>query len=217
MDSSKPFKVQISGHLACFTRPEFKVERVSYDVPTPSALRGVLDSILWKPAIRWQIHDIAVLKPIKKISFRRNEVNSRASTRAAPYYADEDRAQRNTVALKDVKYVVTASFTMTEKAGPRDNVTKFEEMFERRLDIGQYHHKPCLGCREFPADVRPAPSLYQPEYRGVTVPMGMMLLDIDCQHSKGDSAKDQALWFEATMRDGVISVPSVETARSARS
>ena len=136
---SPTYKVRVRGPYACFTRPELKVERVSYEVMTPSAARGVLDAILWKPAIRWVVERIHVLAPIRFAAVRRNEVNSRLSARGdvARYYADEDRAQRNTILLTDVDYVVEAHFRMTASAGPDDNMQKFEQMFRRRLAKGE--------------------------------------------------------------------------------
>jgi CRISPR-associated protein Cas5d len=149
---SKRFLVRAKGPLACFTRPEMKVERVSYEVMTPSAARGLLEAILWKPAILWRIHEIAVLAPIAWTSFRRNEVNGRASPKGAgTIVADEDRAQRNTVALTNVDYRIAASFEMTESAGPEDNLRKFEEMFERRLAKGQCFQQPYLPSPRTPA------------------------------------------------------------------
>src|SRR5580658_3397372 len=157
--AERPFvyQVRIRGELACFTRPELKVERVSYEIITPSAARGIIEAILWKPAIRWKIRRILLLAPVRFIQFRRNEVNSRISTRAVssaenggafkPFYADEDRAQRNTVALRDVDYAVEAEFVMTDKQGPDDNPLKFDEMFRRRLEKGQACYSPYLGCR----------------------------------------------------------------------
>ena len=153
----RPFLLRARGPIACFTRPEMKAERVSYEVMTPSAARGIYESVLWKPAIRWTVHTIAVLAPIDWVSFRRNEVSDRASPKILDFYAEERRAQRNTVALRNVDYVIAASFTLTEKAGPGDNLTKFEEMFERRLGRGQTFQQPYLGCREFAAEVEPAP------------------------------------------------------------
>ena len=163
---SPTLRLRARGPLACFTRPELKVERVSYPVMTPSAARGLLEAVLWKPAIAWHVERIRVLKEIKFTAFRRNEVNSKASPPKAatienggpvlPYFADEDRAQRNTVALADVDYVIEAHFTMTNKAGPDDNMTKFVEMFKRRVEKGQHFHQPYFGCREFVAEVLPA-------------------------------------------------------------
>ncbi len=205
--SSRLFRVRIRGPLACFTRPEMKVERVSYEVMTPSAARGVLEAILWKPAIVWRIHEIVVLSPIQWTSFRRNEINERQSIGKKDYCADADRAQRNTVALRDVDYVVTASFQMTSKATDADNVRKFEEMFERRLAKGQTHHQPYLGCREFAADVSIAePALCPPPaLAAVDRPLGMLLYDLDYS-----DAGNRPLFFAARLQHGVLRVPSRE-------
>ncbi len=202
---SQRFQIRVRGPLACFTRPEMKVERVSYEVMTPSAARGVLEAILWKPAIRYRIHAIAVLGEIRWISFRRNEVSSRMSGRRRDYCADEDRAQRHTVALRDVDYVITASFFLTPQAGPDDNVRKFEEMFLRRLEKGQHFHQPYLGCREFAADVGPADGAPPPIQLGADRPLGLMIFDFDY---RGDGTRP--LFFEARLRDGVLQVPSFE-------
>lgn len=202
---SQRFQVRVRGPLACFTRPEMKVERVSYEVMTPSAARGVLEAVLWKPAIRYRIHEIAVLKDIRWASFRRNEVSSRMSGRRRDYCADEDRAQRHTVALRDVDYVITASFYLTPQAGPEDNVRKFEEMFLRRLEKGQHFHQPYLGCREFAADVSPVESEVTPIQIGVDRPLGLMFFDFDY---RGDGT--QPLFFEARLRDGIVFVPAFE-------
>lgn len=205
MKQSKRFRVRVRGPLACFTRPEMKAERVSYEVMTPSAARGVLEAILWKPAIRWRIQEIAVLAPIAWTSFRRNEVNSRASLKMAEFYASEDRAQRNTVALKDVDYVISASFVMTEKAGPDDSVRKFEEMFERRLGKGQSFQQPYLGCREFAAEVEPAPEQFTPIQTSVERPLGLMFFDFEFAE-KGT----RPLFFDARLEGGVLKVPSFD-------
>lgn len=215
MTESRRFGIRVRGELACFTRPELKVERVSYEVMTPSAARGVLEAVLWKPAITWRIHEIAVLTPIRWISFRRNEVNSRASIRTQGHYlADEDRAQRNTVALRDVDYVVSASFEMTSRAGPDDNVRKFEEMFERRLERGQYHHAPYLGCREFAARVDLAPETFQPSEVGIERPLGWMFFDFDFPASTAAPTTPTPLFFEARLKHGVLQVPPRSVVRS---
>jgi CRISPR-associated protein Cas5d len=163
--ASETFRVRARGDLACFTRPEFKVERVSYEAMTPSAARGILEAIHWKPAICWVVTAIQVLKPVRFISFKRNEVTRRASVDTAlqglkgqavePYFADEDRAQRNTVALRDVDYVIEAHFVPAAGWRPEDNYAKHAEMFTRRLASGQTFHQPYLGCREFAAAVEP--------------------------------------------------------------
>ena len=207
-NQSRQFRVRTRGPLACFTRPEMKVERVSYEVMTPSAARGVLEAVLWKPAIRWCIHEIAVLAPIAWTSFRRNEVSSRMSARRGDYFADEDRAQRHTVALKDVDYVITASFVMTDKAGPEDSVRKFEEMFERRLEKGQHFQQPYLGCREFAADVEPAPEQLHSVHHGIDRPLGLLFYDFE-----RDAEVVRPLFFDARLRNGVIHIPTVEEVR----
>ena len=183
---SPTLRLRARGPLACFTRPELKVERVSYPVMTPSAARGLLEAVLWKPAIAWHVERIRVLKEIKFTAFRRNEVNTKASLPKAAtisgggpaplYFADEDRAQRNTVALSDVDYVVEAHFTMTDKAGPDDNITKFVEMFERRVEKGQHFHQPYFGCREFVAEILPTDNFPTPF--PVDRDLGLMLWDI---------------------------------------
>lgn len=198
------------GPLAVFTHPALKVERITYPVMTPSAARGLVEAVLWKPAIRWRIERVRVLAPIRFTAFRRNEVNSRA---LAPnlatvrdggpvplYFADEDRAQRNTVALRDVDYVVEAYFTLTERAGPADNTTKFVEMFRRRLEKGQHFHQPYLGCREFVAEVMPADGAPDPipESRD----LGRMLWDIEYAPDG-----NRPVFFDATLEDGVMCVP----------
>ncbi|RKH69367.1 type I-C CRISPR-associated protein Cas5 [Corallococcus interemptor] len=205
---SRVFRLRARGPVACFSRPEMKVERVSYEVMTPSAARGLLESVLWKPAIRWQVHEVAVLAPIQWVSFRRNEVKQRMSP-GTVFFADhpDRRAQRNTVALKNVDYVVSASFRMTDRAGAEDNLRKFEEMFERRLEKGQTFQAPYLGCREFAAEVEPAPApgevrLIQPE---VDRPLGLMFYDFDYR-------KDGMvpLFFDARLAGGRLTVPPLE-------
>lgn len=208
---SPSLSLRARGPLACFTRPELKAERVSYPVMTPSAARGLIEAVLWKPAIRWRIHHIRVLQPIRFVSFRRNEVNSKAPTpskrlvdaggQPPTLYADDDRAQRNTVALRDVDYVIEASFEMTDRAGPADNVTKFVEIFERRLAKGQHFHHPYLGCREFAADVLPAADAPPPI--DDTRDLGLMLWDIEFG---GDV--NQPLFFAARLEVGVLQVPA---------
>ncbi len=200
---SRVFRVRVEGDLACFTRPEMKVERVSYEVMTPAAARGVLEAILWKPAIAWQIHEIALLKPIRWVSFRRNEVNSKASIRMGPYFADEDRAQRSTVALRDVDYVVAASFVLTERAGPDDNLTKFEEMFTRRVEKGQCFSQPYLGCREFAARVSAAPATTEP----IPDSKPLALLFYDFLYPGDRVQAVRPLFFSATLDRGVVRIP----------
>jgi len=208
---SPTLRMRARGPLACFTRPELKVERVSYPVMTPSAGRGLLEAVLWKPAIAWHVERIRVLKEIKFTAFRRNEVNSKASPPKAAtirnggpaplYFADEDRAQRNTVALSDVDYVIEAHFTMTGKAGPDDNMTKFVEMFERRVEKGQHFHQPYFGCREFVAEVLPAEDPPAPIKE--TRDLGLMLWDI-----RFSDDVNAPIFFPAHLQDGVLEVPA---------
>ncbi len=205
MRSSRVFEVRATGDIACFTRPEMKVERMSYEVMTPSAARGLLEAILWKPAIRWVIDEIRVGAPVQWTSFRRNEVNSRASLTSKPYFADEDRAQRNTVALSNVDYVVRARFVMTERAGPEETVTKFEEMFHRRLQKGQHFHQPYLGCREFAADVSPSVDGFAPIDPEVSRPLGLMFWDFDFREEQ-----PKPLFFTARLDGGVLKVPTMD-------
>jgi CRISPR-associated protein Cas5d len=210
MPRSFPLSLRVTGPLACFTRPDLKVERFSYDVMTPSAARGVLEAVCWKPAIVWRIDRIKVLKPIDRIAIRRNEVNSRISTDGAiswmrghsspaNYFADEDRAQRNMVALRNVDYVIEAHFEMTKKATADDNVRKFEEMFQRRVEKGQCFQTPYLGCRELVAEFGPAED--HPAPIEETRDLGWMLHDIDF------GPPPRPVFFEAKLKTGVLAVP----------
>jgi len=212
MQSSKSptLGLRAKGWLACFTRPELKVERVSYQVMTPSAARGLFEAVLWKPAISWQIERIKVLNEIRFVSFRRNEVNSRASKPSSTiienggeirhYFADEDRAQRNTVALFDVDYIIEGRFSMTKQAGPNDNMNKFIDMFTRRVAKGQHFHQPYLGCREFPAQIMEAEDA--PEPIPDSRELGLMLWDMDYS-----AKKNRPVFFAASLEKGVLEVP----------
>jgi CRISPR-associated protein Cas5d len=217
------------GDLACFTRPEMKVERVSYPVITPSAARGLLEAILYKPQFRWQIRRIAVKRPIQFLSFRRNEVKSRLSTRAPePILADEDRTQRNTLALRDVEYVIEATMRLTALAGqPRrrpsdhedqgdDSLMKYHAMFQRRAEKGQCFHQPCFGCREFPAYFEPATPAAMAVPTGLNRDgdLGLMLydvfdLDVPATQASGKIEKPQprVTFYEVSMKNGIVAVP----------
>lgn len=210
-------RLHIWGARACFTRPEMKVERVSYDVITPSAARGILEAIYWKPAIRWHIDRIHVLKPIRFESIRRNEVGGKlsaasvakamkaGSTAGLATHVDEDRQQRAATVLRDVAYVIEAHFELTEKAGSDDKVGKHLDIFNRRARRGQCFHMPSLGTREFPASFSlieedtPWPEAH-PALQGEK-DLGWMLHDIDFADGMTPH------FFRATMRDGVIEVP----------
>jgi CRISPR-associated protein Cas5d len=208
-------RVRARGPMAIFTRPELKVERVSYLVPTPSAMRGLLEAILWRPAISWNIERILVLNEIKFISFKRNEVNAKLigpskniikkGGSISPLTADDDdtRAQRNTVALRDVDYQVEAHFMMTEKAGKEDNITKFVKMFERYIDKGIFFYQPYFGCRECPAEILPPLADPQPIFDSRD--LGLMLWDI--RYGKTKKEQNVPLLFHAKLENGVLKVP----------
>jgi len=177
---SRVLRLKVWGDNACFTRPEMKVERVSYDVMTPSAARGILEAILWKRAIRWHVQQIDVLNPIHWESVRRNEVGSVMSSRTHGFFIEEQRQQRAGLFLRDVAYIIHACFELTPLARPgEDTVIKFQEMFSNRASKGKCFHRPYLGCREFSADftfIRHDESLPEPieESRD----LGFMLYDI---------------------------------------
>jgi CRISPR-associated protein Cas5d len=217
-------KLHVWGDRACFTRPEMKVERVSYDVMTPSAARGILEAIHWKPAIRWIVDRIRVLKPIRFESLRRNEVGSKisatnvstamkaGSTVGLALAVDEDRQQRAATILKDVAYVIEAHFEMTAKAGEHDNEGKHLDIFNRRARSGQCFHRPALGTREFAAEfelLENEPPMAHPNLTGER-DLGFMLLDID--FAKGMCP----VFFRAIMRDGIIAVPPMDASEVVR-
>ena len=208
---SLSFRVRVSGPWACFTRPELRAERVSYEVMTPSAARGILDAILWKPAIRWHIDRIHVLAPIRFDAVKRNEVSEKLKIGGAihAFFADVKREQRNTVLLRDVNYVIEAHLRMTSEAGQEDTVRKFEEMFRRRLDKGQSFHQPYLGCREFAACFEPAPDNWEvPEELRGEKDLGMMLLDLKFADRYGYKPATPR-FFPARLVDGRLDVPEV--------
>ena len=206
-------RLKVWGDFACFTRPEMKVERVSYEVMTPSAARGILEAILWKPAIRWVVDRIHVLRPIVFDSVRRNEVEhkmSLANVKKAinggprPVLVVEDcRQQRAAMVLRDVAYVIAAHFELTDKAGPDETETKFLDMFNRRARKGQCFHRPYLGCREFAAHfelLEAEPQAGPPELAGER-DLGLMLHDLDFRSGM------EPHFFPARMRNGVVEVP----------
>jgi CRISPR-associated protein Cas5d len=217
-------RLLVSGAHACFTRPEMKVERVSYDVMTPSAARGILEAIHWKPAIRWVIDQIHVLKPIRFQSIRRNEVGSKipaARVRLAmnrgdldglALVVDQDRQQRASTVLADVAYVIEAHFVLTDKAGQDDNEGKHLDAFNRRARRGQCFHQPCLGTREFAAAFELLPvDASLPEAIAETRDLGFMLWDIDHQ-----APGKPSLFFRAKLDQGVMTVPGPDSAEIRR-
>lgn len=207
--------LEVWGDYACFSRPEMKVERVSYDVITPSAARGLIEAIFWHPGLRWVIDRIQVCEPIRFTNVRRNEVKDVISARTVKTVMERGKGdlylsapdsiqQRAAMVLKDVRYVIDAHFEMTDRAAPGDNTGKFQEMAHRRIEKGQFYHQPCFGVREFPAHFRmckerpPCPEDLKGEKD-----LGWMLLDMDYS----DPADICPKFFRAVMRDGVLRVP----------
>jgi CRISPR-associated protein Cas5d len=212
----KSYCLEVSGDFACFTRPEMKVERVSYDVITPSAARAVFEAILWKPAIRWHVRRIEVLKPICWISLRRNEVASVVSTRNVEtamktgsgdlaLYIEDDRQQRAGLFLRDVAYRLHADLEFIAERDPQANANKYCEMFERRAGKGQCVNQPYLGCREFAAGFRLVTGAEE-----VSPPidesrdLGFMLYDMDFANPADPAPR----FFRARLDNGVVDVPA---------
>ncbi|MGA2622197.1 MAG: type I-C CRISPR-associated protein Cas5c [Thermoguttaceae bacterium] len=210
MTYSPPLEVKVWGELACFTRPEMKAERVSYPVMTPSAARGVLEAIFWKPEFSWCVCEIAILKPIRHVSILRNEVNSKAVVSTARgwdasgggYFAEEDRAQRHSLALRDVAYLVKADIALRPHA--TDDVAKYRDQFRRRVGRGQCYHRPYLGCRECAAEFGPPDGSERPI--DVTDDLGRMLFDLD--YAPGHSGRGEPRFFAARLESGVLRVPA---------
>lgn len=218
--------MEVWGDYACFTRPELKVERVSYDVITPSAARAIFEAILFKKyAMRWQVTKIEVLMPIKWASVRRNEVGATASIKSAGIYIEDKRQQKNSLLLKDVKYRIWAKLVFIpvserpieafakHKPGDDENPMKYYQMFERRAEQGQCFTQPYLGTREFSAsfrlvnpdkdDLLPALSAEQ----GGNRDLGIMLYDMDFSNP----IDIQAMFYRAEMKEGVIIVPPLNS------
>lgn len=206
-----PLSVKVWGEFACFTRPEMKVERVTYPVMTPSAARGVLEAIFWKPEFTWRIEEVWVLNPIRYFSILRNEVKSRASERSASawarsgggYDATADRAQRHTLALRDVAYVIMGQVEV--KLGVDDDPAKFRDQFRRRVRDGRCFATPYLGCREFSAYFGEPNDREQPV--DLTEDLGPMLLDIE--YAPDGSGCGTPRFFEARLERGVLHMPQV--------
>ncbi len=211
-------KLHVWGDYACFTRPEMKAERVSYDVITPSAARGIIEAIHWKPALKWVIDKIHVLEPIRFESLRRNELGSkipsskssggmkRKSLEGLFQIIEEDRQQRAATILRHVAYIIEAHFTLTDKSGPDDNEGKHLSIFTRRARKGQCFHQPCFGTREFPASfalIEEGESLpvSRLDATDKNRDLGWMLHDIDFAHN------NTPCFFRAKLQEGVITVP----------
>lgn len=209
--------IRVWGDYALFTRPEMKVERVSYDVITPSAARGIIEAVYWKPAIRWVIDRIHVLNEIQFTNIRRNEVSEKISAREAerrmrgatePFFLDatDKRQQRASLVLKNVDYVIEAHFEMTDQAGPDDTQEKHYNIAVRRLRKGQHYHAPYLGTREFPAHIELIENGEIPRSRLTgTRDLGWMLYDLDFTNLQDI----QPRFFKAEMLDGVIDLHGV--------
>ena len=224
MSNEPPMTIKVWGDYACFTRPEFKAERVSYEVMTPSAARGVLEAIFWKPEFVWKVREIHVLNKIRRFSMMRNEINSWQSDRAAKdpnyhYYADDDRAQRHMLGLRDVAYIIKADVDLKPHA--RAHPAKYRDQFRRRVKRGQCHHRPYLGTREFSAFF----SVPEPDDAAIehSDELGFMLLDMDfCDsdqgstmtyltHDEGGSKVTKGIaqpkFFSARLDNGILRVP----------
>lgn len=200
----KKFRLHVWGDFACFTRPEMKVERVSYEIITPSAARAVFEAILWKPEIKWNIEQISILNPVKWINLRRNEVKKKASTGLKEIFIEDERVQRAGLFLRDTAYILQASLSLSEKGIAMNDIRKYEEMFERRASQGQCIIQPYLGCREFSAHFRfLQDEENEPEtLKDYSKDLGWMLYDMD--YSK---KKIQPQFFNALVTQGVLTVP----------
>ena len=207
--------LEVWGAYALFTRPEMKVERVSYDVMTPSAARGLIEAIYWHPGLKWVIDRIHVCAPIRFTNLRRNEVKSTISARTARTVMErgqgelylctsEDIQQRASLLLQDVRYVIEAHFDMTDRAAPGDNAGKFQDIVKRRIQKGQFYHQPYFGCREFPAQFRWCQALPPcPDGLKGTRDLGWILYDLDYT----DPQNIRPRFFRGKLEDGVLQVP----------
>ena len=212
-------QLEVWGTYALFSRPELKVERVSYDVPTPSAARGIVESVYYHPGLTWIIDRIYVLNPIRFVSIRRNEVTDKISgsnvRQAAqgggqPLYlvTSQKIVQRTSLLLQDVHYVIEAHFEMTDRAAPSDNPGKFQDIVTRRMERGQCFHTPYFGCREFPVSFRrwlggPIPTIDE------TRDLGLMLYDFDYSNP----AAITPTYFRARLEHGVLNTQDCEVFR----
>lgn len=211
-------QLEVWGPYALFSRPEMHVERVSYDVPTPSAARGLVEAIYYHPGLQWHIRRIYVLNPIRFTNIRRNEVKGKILRDdvynaihggKAPFLATSQQiAQRAAMVLQDVHYVIEAEFTMTDRAAPSDNPGKFQDIVTRRMAKGQCYHTPYFGCREFPAAFR--------AWQGGAIPaistscdLGFMIYDLDYS----DPENITPTYFRAKLEHGVLDTQNCEVLR----
>lgn len=208
-------RLEVWGDYALFTRPEMKVERVSYDVMTPSAARGLIEAIYWHPGLKWVVERIHVCAPIRFTNLRRNEVKATISARTARTIMErgsgelylsttENIQQRAAMLLKDVHYVIEAHFDMTDQAAAADNPGKFQDIVKRRIKRGQCYHQPYFGCREFPANFQLCEQLPPcPEELRGEKDLGWMLYDLDYS----DPENISPCFFRGILQDGVLEVP----------
>ncbi len=223
----KRFCLEVAGDYACFTRPEMKVERVSYDVITPSAARAIFEAILWKPGVRWHVRRIEVLRPVRWISVRRNEVGAVASSRNAlaamndgcgelALYIEDERQQRAGLFLRDVAYRLHADMEL-RSAEARDNPGKYVQMFKRRAMHGQCVNQPYLGCREFAASFRLIDLVSDGDdydvgddepraQQDMDVDLGWMFYDLDFS----DHGNPKPQFFRAMLQRGVLDLSAIE-------
>lgn len=214
-----PIRLEVWGDYALFTRPEMKVERVSYDVMTPSAARGLMEAVYWHPGMRWIVDRIHVCSPIRFTNLRRNEVKATVSARSARTVMErgtgdlylctpENIQQRASMLLRDVHYVIEAHFDMTDRAAPGDNPGKIQDIIKRRVRKGQFYHQPYFGCREFPVNFKLCEQIPDcPESLKGERDLGWMLWDMDYT----DPENIQPMFFRAVLRDGVLDVPTLES------
>lgn len=214
-----PIRLEVWGDYALFTRPELKAERVSYDVMTPSAARGLMEAVYWHPGMRWSVDRIHVCSPIRFTNLRRNEVKATVSARSARTVMErgtgdlylctpENIQQRASMLLRDVHYVIEAHFDMTDRAAPGDNPGKFQDIIKRRVRKGQFYHQPYFGCREFPVNFKLCEQIPDcPESLKGERDLGWMLWDMDYT----DPENIQPMFFRAVLRDGVLDVPTLES------
>lgn len=213
-------KLEVWGDYALFTRPEMKVERVSYDMITPSAARGLIEAIYWKPSIVWKIDRIHVLNPIVFTNIRRNEVSSKilassvlsvmsGARQPLLINTSSDIQQRASLVLKDVRYIVEAHFELTSRAGEQEDEKKHYNIALRRMRAGQYFHMPCFGCREFPAHFRlveqdpPSTALAEHDRNR---DLGWMLFDMDYT----DPENIRPVFFRAQLQNGILDMRNCE-------
>lgn len=206
------YRLHVKGQFACFSRPEATVDRVSYEIPTPSALRGMLSAIFWKPQMMWLIKEIAIVKPGELVSMARNELKNVVPGNLRPLYAGaggSDFTQRGMLALCDVEYVITA--TLVAGSSGKHDPADFAEMFEKRVNRGTYFRKPHLGLREFVCDVDAAPAPDAIEIQPINKTYGVMLYDV-IYCSNGDR---YPLFFNAKAVNGRINVDPADVLSNA--